>query len=80
MIAQLVERLPHNRKVDGSSHGRVIPKTLKSMGIDILALNETMLDQSIGQQLTEITGYKELSLDRSRCDDGGGVPYVSEIP
>ena len=28
-MAQLVERLPHNRKVDGSSHGRVIPKTLK---------------------------------------------------
>ena len=29
VMAQLVERLPHNRKVDGSSHGRVIPKTLK---------------------------------------------------
>ena len=29
VMAQLVERPPHNRKVDGSSHGRVIPKTLK---------------------------------------------------
>ena len=29
VMAQLVERPPHNRKVDGSSHGRVTPKTLK---------------------------------------------------
>ena len=30
VMPQLEERLPHNRKVDGSSHGRVIPKTLKN--------------------------------------------------
>ena len=29
MMAQWLERLPHNRKVDGSSPGRVILKTLK---------------------------------------------------
>ena len=50
----------------------------KSMGIDILALNESMLDQSIEQQLTEITGFKQLRFYRSRC--GGGFPYMSEIP
>ena len=29
VMAQWLERLPHNRKVVGSSPGRVIPKTLK---------------------------------------------------
>ena len=36
VMAQLVERLPHNRKVDGSSHGRVIPKTLKMVLVAFL--------------------------------------------
>ena len=47
------------------------------MGIDILALNETKLDHLIEQQLTEVTGYKQLRLDRSRS--GGGISlYVRE--
>ena len=40
VMAQWLERLPHNRKVVGSSPGRVIPKTFKmvlaafSSGVD----------------------------------------------
>ena len=52
------------------SHFDEINALVKSMGIDILALNETKLDHLIEQQLTEVTGYKQLRLDRSRS--GGG--------
>ena len=59
------------------SHLDEINALLKSMGIDILALNETKLDHLIEQQLTEVTGYKQLRLDRSRS--GGGISlYVRE--
>ena len=59
------------------SHLDEIKFLVKSMGIDILALNETKLDHSIEKQLTEITGYKQLRLDRSRS--GGEIPiYVRD--
>ena len=50
---------------------------VKIMGIDILALNETKLDHSIEKQLTEITGYKQLGLDRSSIDGGVSI-YVRD--
>ena len=53
------------------SHLDEVNFLVKGMGIDILALNETKFDHSIEKQLTEITGYKQLPLDRSRS--GGGI-------
>ena len=53
------------------SHLDEINALVKSMGIDILALNETKLDHLIEQQLTEVTEYKQLRLDRSRS--GGAI-------
>ena len=61
------------------SHLGEINVSVKSMGIDILALNKTKLDQSIEQQLIDISGYKQSRLDKSRC--GGGISiYISDIP
>ena len=59
------------------SHLDEVNLLVKSMGIDIIALNDIKLDQSIEKQLTEITGYKQLRLDRSRC--GGEISiYVKD--
>ena len=44
---------------------------MNDMKIDILALNETKLDSSINQQITDISGYSQQRLDRSRF--GGGI-------
>ena len=44
---------------------------INDMGIDILALNETTLGCSIDQNITEIAGYNQQRLDKSRF--GGGV-------
>ena len=45
--------------------------------IDTLALNETKLDDSINRQITDIAGFKQVRLDRSR--QGGGVSlYVRD--
>ena len=50
---------------------------MNDMGIDILVLNETKLDSSIDQNITEIAGYNQQRLDRSRF--GGGVSkYVRD--
>ena len=66
-----------NVNVNVRSHLDEVNFLVKSMGIDILALNETKLDHSIEKQLTEITGYKQLRLDRSRS--GGGISiYVRD--
>ena len=48
---------------------------MNDMGIDILALNETKLDSSINQNITEIAGYNRQRLDRSRF--GRGVSILS---
>ena len=59
------------------SHLDEVKVLVNNMGIDVLALNETKLDHSITQQITEITGYKQLRLDRSRS--GGGISiYVRD--
>ena len=60
------------------SHLDEINVSVKSMGIDILALNETKLDQSIEQQLFDISGYKQSRLEKSRC--GGRISiYIRYI-
>ena len=59
------------------SHLDEVKILVNSMGLDILALNETKLDYSIEHQITDINGYKQLRLDRSRC--GGGISiYVKD--
>ena len=61
------------------SHLDEVKILVNSMGLDILALNETKLDYSIEHQITDITWYKQLRLDRSRC--GGGISiYVKDNP
>ena len=39
---------------------------INDLNIDILALNETKLDSSLHQQTTEISGYSQQHLGRSR--------------
>ena len=57
------------------SHIDEIELLLNDLDIDILALNETKLDDSINRQITEIA--KQVRLDRSR--QGGGVSlYVRD--
>ena len=59
------------------SHLDEINALVKSMGIDTLALNEIKLDHLIEQQLTEVTGSKQLRLHKSRS--GGGISlYVRD--
>ena len=50
---------------------------MNDMGIDILALNETKLDSSIDQNITEIAGYNQQRLDRSRFRGGVSI-YVRD--
>ena len=52
------------------SHFDEVKILINNMGMDILELTETKLDDSIEQQITQISGYKQLHLDRSRF---GGV-------
>ena len=55
----------------------VIEVLLNELKIDILALNETKLDESINCQITDIAGFKQVRLDRSR--QGGGISlYVKD--
>ena len=63
-----------------SLHSRLdeVRLLVSSLGIHILALNETELDGSIPKELTEISGHQQKRLDRSR--NGGGVSlYVKDI-
>ena len=57
------------------NHLDEINTSAKSMGIDIVALNETKLDHLIEQQLTKVTGYKQLRLDQEVVR---GFLYTSE--
>ena len=59
------------------SHLDEVQLLLKDLGIHILALNEAKLDSSIPKELTEISGFQQKCLDRSR--DGGVVSlYVRD--
>ena len=59
------------------SHLDEVRLLVNDLGIHILALNETKLDSSIPKELTEISGYQQKRLDRSR--NGGGVSlYVKD--
>ena len=60
------------------SHFDEVKVLINNMGIDILALNETKLNYSIEQQITEISGYKQLRLYRSRFGGGGGVFHICQ--
>ena len=43
---------------------------IKRLGIHILVLNETKLDSSIPKELTRVSGYQQMRLDRT-CHGGG---------
>ena len=58
-------------------HHDEIKFLLNDKRIHILALNETKLDGSIPKELTEISGYQQLRLDRT-CNGGGVSLYVSD--
>ena len=59
------------------SHIDEIKLLLNELEIDILVLNETKLYDYINRQITEIAGFKQVRLDRSR--QGGGVSlYVRD--
>ena len=47
------------------SHNDEIKLLLNDLEINIIALNETKLDDSINHQVTEIAGFKQMQLDRS---------------
>ena len=47
---------------------------LNELEIDILALNETKLDDAIDCHITDIAGFRQVRLDRSR--HGGGCNLV----
>ena len=38
---------------------------MKRLGIHILALNETKLDNSVPKELTKVSGYQQIRLDRT---------------
>ena len=58
-------------------HFDEIQDTLFNLGVHILALNETNLDNKHPEELTDITGYQQVRLDRTR--NGGGVSvYIRE--
>ena len=50
------------------SHFDEIKALVKSMGIDILALNETKLDHLFEQQITEVIGTMVFLSFRLSCD------------
>ena len=58
-------------------HFDEIQSILFSLGIHILALNETRLDEKLPEELTEITGYLLVSLDRP-CNRVDVSIYVRE--
>ena len=48
---------------------------MKRLGIHILAFNETKLDNSFPKELTKVSGYQQIRLDRT-CHGGGISIYV----
>ena len=64
--------------IDGlRTHQDELKLLMNDLDIDILALNETKLDSSMHQQITEISDYSLLRLDRSRF--GGGVSICQKF-
>ena len=57
------------------SHFDEVNLMIQRLGIYILALNETKLDNSIPNELTDISGYQQLRRVRS-CHGGGVSIYV----
>ena len=58
-------------------HFDEIHSILSSLGIHVLALNETKLDEKHPEKLTDITGYQQVRLDRT-CNGGGVSIYIRE--
>ena len=50
---------------------------IDSLGIHILALNETKIDPNYPKELTSITGYQQERLDRT-CNGGGVSIYIRD--
>ena len=59
------------------SHLDEVQLLLNNLGIQILALNETKLDSSIAKELTNISGYQQIRLDRT-CNGGGVSIYIRD--
>ena len=59
------------------SHRDKVQLLIRSLGIHILALNETKLDPNCPKELTSLPGYQQERLDRT--SSGGGVSiYVTD--
>ena len=54
-----------------------IQNILSCLGIYILALNETKLDEEHPEELTDITRYQQVRFDRT-CSGGGVSIYIRE--
>ena len=59
------------------SHLDEVQLLLNNLGVQILALNETKLDSSIAKELTNISGYQQVRLDRT-CNGGGVSTYIRD--
>ena len=59
------------------SHLDEVQLMMKRLGIHILALNETKLDSSIPKELTKVSGYQQMRLDRT-CHGGGISIYIKD--
>ena len=59
------------------SHLDEVQLMMKRLGIHILALNETKLDSSIPKELTKVSGYQQMRLDRT-CHGGGISIYTRD--
>ena len=58
-------------------HFDEIQNILFSLGIHVLALNETKLDEKHTEELTDITGYQQVRRDRT-CNGGGVSIYIRD--
>ena len=59
------------------SHYDEVQLLLNNLGIQILALNETKLDSSIANELTDISGYQQKRLD-STCNGVGVSIHIRD--
>ena len=59
------------------SHLDEVKLMMKRLGIHILGLNETKLDNSVPKELTKVPGYQQIRLDRT-CHGGGISIYVQD--
>ena len=58
-------------------HFDEIQNIVSSLGIHILALNETELDEKHPEELIDMSGYQQVRLDRT-CNGAGVSIYVRE--